>query len=120
MRKGSSNVASVRRNYDYVDDEVEDDYESVVTYLTMVNEFIKANIQEELSEYLALKNGLKAVVATSPSEVEESPLSSSQQENVSPDQAPFVIEEETTTNTGAIILKKRKNQHRKPVAATPI
>ena len=36
-------------------EELEDDAEAIVTYLELINDFIRANIQEEMNEYLGVK-----------------------------------------------------------------
>ena len=51
LRKGSSNVMKTP-NYT---DEQEDDAEAIVTYLELINDFIRANIQEEMNEYLGVR-----------------------------------------------------------------
>jgi hypothetical protein len=37
----------------------EDEPEAIVTYLEIINEFIKTNIQEEMTEYLSSKGVLR-------------------------------------------------------------
>ncbi len=49
LRKGSSSVNGVVTNY-----EDEDDSEAVVSYLEIINDFIKANIREEMNQYLGI------------------------------------------------------------------
>lgn len=36
-------------------EELEDDAEAIVTYLELINDFIRANIQEEMNEYLGVR-----------------------------------------------------------------
>lgn len=48
LRKGSSSVNEVT-NY-----EDEDDSEAVVSYLEIINDFIRANIREEMNQYLGI------------------------------------------------------------------
>ena len=36
-------------------EEIEDDAEAIVTYLELINDFIRANIQEEMNEYLGVR-----------------------------------------------------------------
>lgn len=36
-------------------EEQEDDSEAIVTYLELINDFIRANIQEEMNEYLGVR-----------------------------------------------------------------
>jgi hypothetical protein len=49
LRKGSSNI---QINYN---DDFEDEPDAIVTYLELVNDFIKANMQEEMNEHLGIK-----------------------------------------------------------------
>ena len=60
LRKGSSNVM---RTPNYTE-EIEDDAEAIVAYLELINDFIRANIQEEMNEYLGVRP-----------QVEEAPIS---------------------------------------------
>jgi hypothetical protein len=56
LRKGSSNVAvgtgygnSGDRNYEW-----EDDHDAVIMYLEVINDFIKANLQDEMNEFFGV------------------------------------------------------------------
>jgi len=51
LRKGSSNVAN-RKTWEGME---ETDQEAVVHYLGLVNDFIKANISEEITDFLGAK-----------------------------------------------------------------
>jgi len=51
LRKGSSNVAN-RKPWEDVE---ETDSEAIVHYLALVNDFIKANISEEMTDFIAAK-----------------------------------------------------------------
>ena len=42
------------RTFNYTE-EIEDDAEAIVTYLELINDFIRANIQEEMNEYLGVR-----------------------------------------------------------------
>lgn len=51
LRKGSSNAAN-RKPWQEVE---EDDSEVIVHYLALINDFIKANISEEMTDFIAAK-----------------------------------------------------------------
>ena len=104
LRKGSSSV-NIVANY-----EDEDDSEAVVSYLEIINDFIKANIREEMNQYLGItgseSNKDHQIISNlTPEE------GTTQSQTIVAEVSEYKEEEPIAAPSNTVIIKRKKGKH---------